>query len=646
MIPFFPEPLPDELLYSVCARYSDRVQYPHSKILMQELFEKYWAKATYDFPTGLNHLIAVLPPGHGYTTFELINNHTMLPFYSPFCPLLRVKRVREEMLQDNKVPIPALLGILYHRRQNWLRFCPICAENDFKQYGEPYWHRLHQASGVEVCPIHAVFLEESSACVGRYAKSYDFISAQRAIQPKPPRLLNNSDPNHQAMIKIAFDAAWLLSQGNLVSNMEILHKRYKKLLIEKGLANYQGTVSRRKLLVETFLNFYSADLLEILHCPLDSSSSHNNWLVILKELRVDNIRPTIHHLLFIQFLGYTVEEFFQLPYEIKPFESGPWPCLNPVCKFFQQPQIKECLMSHSLEPSRRPIGTFQCTCGFCYSRLGPDKSAEDRFRYSRVELYGWLWETELRKLWSDPQISVQKIAQRLQVDHGTVKRQAAWLGLEFPRVAKKTTLLDASIAVPKRNSQTKQDKLESYRQQWLSTIQENPDAQWHELKQKCLQAYYWLSKHDSDWLAEHKPKSKKLPTPRQTDFVVDWATRDAQWATEVLIEAQRIGSTPGCPIRITRAELGRNIGHLTKMNGNLDKLPLTSIALAKVVETREEFAIRRVWWAVEYFRSLDLRPTHNQLVRRSGTGWKTASGRMADRPLVKQAIDAALQSIQ
>jgi hypothetical protein len=58
--------------------------------------------------------------------------------------------------------------------------------------------------------------------------------------------------------------------------------------------------------------------------------------------------------------------------------------------------------------------------------------------------------------------SVQKIAQRLQVDRGTVKRQAAWLGLEFPRVAKKTTLLDASIAAPKRNSQTKQDKLESY----------------------------------------------------------------------------------------------------------------------------------------------------------------------------------------
>jgi hypothetical protein len=48
--------------------------------------------------------------------------------------------------------------------------------------------------------------------------------------------------------------------------------------------------------------------------------------------------------LLIQFLGYTAEEFFQLPNsppdEFKPFGEKPWPCLNPVCKRFQQPGIE------------------------------------------------------------------------------------------------------------------------------------------------------------------------------------------------------------------------------------------------------------------------------------------------------------------
>lgn len=38
MLGFFPTRYPDELLYSLCARYSERVQYPDDRAVNAELF--------------------------------------------------------------------------------------------------------------------------------------------------------------------------------------------------------------------------------------------------------------------------------------------------------------------------------------------------------------------------------------------------------------------------------------------------------------------------------------------------------------------------------------------------------------------------------------------------------------------------------
>lgn len=68
MIGCFPDPYPEELLYSVCARYSERVKYPNKNGILSELFGRKDTIAVVDLPNGLNHLISQLPPGHRYTT--------------------------------------------------------------------------------------------------------------------------------------------------------------------------------------------------------------------------------------------------------------------------------------------------------------------------------------------------------------------------------------------------------------------------------------------------------------------------------------------------------------------------------------------------------------------------------------------------
>ncbi|HEX8377847.1 MAG TPA: hypothetical protein VF602_08505 [Pedobacter sp.] len=50
MIGFFPDPYPDELLYSACARYSERVKYVNKQFIMEDMFGRRGLSAIVDFP--------------------------------------------------------------------------------------------------------------------------------------------------------------------------------------------------------------------------------------------------------------------------------------------------------------------------------------------------------------------------------------------------------------------------------------------------------------------------------------------------------------------------------------------------------------------------------------------------------------------
>jgi hypothetical protein len=70
---------------------------------------------------------------------------------------------------------------------------------------------------------------------------------------------------------------------------------------------------------------------------------------------------------------------------------------------------------------------------------------------------------------------------------------------------------------------------------------------------------------------------------------------------------------------------------------HLDKLPLTAVALDEVVETREEFAVRRVRYIGETFPQEYIYATRWRLIRQAGVA------RLVADPRVKAAIDAAFE---
>jgi hypothetical protein len=223
MIGFFPDPYPDELLYSACARFADRCNYHNVATAARELFGSANGIVVVSFPSRLGHFVSVLPPGHKYTVDQLIDDHTPLPFYSPFTEPGRVRIIRGEMRgrQDNR--ICSRLGINAGRlaSPDALSFCPECVKADRDQYGETYWHRVHQLSGVYVCPDHSVFLVPSLAGCRERESSSAFISAERIVDDMTPRPIDPRNREHNILLKIAKDAKWLLNwRGTPPTNAE------------------------------------------------------------------------------------------------------------------------------------------------------------------------------------------------------------------------------------------------------------------------------------------------------------------------------------------------------------------------------------------------------------------------------------------
>lgn len=636
MVGHFPSPHPDELLYSLCARFTSRVGYSSAKSVIEELFGDS-RTAVIDFPNNLDYLSAALPAGSSLTVERLINQQTLFPFFSAFLPCERITQLTADLrsgpgqagymrsgVMASRIPTPARL-----------RFCPACAQEDRRQLRETYWRRTHQLPGVEVCLTHEVFLDESGVSRRAGRRNLQFIAADEAVQPSPSRRLDLSNRDHQVLLQVARDAGWLLENPILGSPLVGLHNRYLNLLAARGLATYRGGIHVKALLNE-FLRHYSADLLKLLHCEFTGSDhTKTNWLLRLGR-HPRHAQHPLYHLLLMQFLDRTADEFFRLPSKVSCFGEGPWPCLNPAGNHYRQPVVLEYQLGGRLRYGR-PTGKFSCECGFAYARTGPDSAPEDRFRVGRIISFGQVWETELKQLWRVSSLSISEIGRRLGVDPLTVRRHAARLELSLSRSDKRLKPLNRATQLKgDAVSDSWEKKRLRCRSKWLLAMKLGREIPLKALRRKLPLEYAWLRQNDSHWLEGHKPTPKRCNEPTTG---VDWNIRDAEYATAVRTVALRLKAAPGRPVQVTRTAIGRALGAITLLRQKLRKMPLTVQVLAGVVETREQYAVRRVWWAADLYYQERVLPREWQLVMRANVY------SLRDNSAVECAVEGAMSML-
>lgn len=609
MIGFFPDPYPDELLYSVCARYTERTKYLNRQSVKIELFGSRSFSSIVDFPTRLSNLISSFPIGHRYSVKKLIDENTLLPFHEPFLPTERVKIIREEMKGNSSNKLQIRLGTKAKQITSlkYLRFCSQCVINDRAKYFETYWHRAHQLNGIVVCSKHWCFLEESSIEFGRMSGS-SFHYAEIVIPDKLPAIkkLDQQDKIHQILVKIARDAEWLLEQNSLHIGSQAIRNRYFNLLLKQGFAYYNGRVRHNKLL-KACQEFFPTELFNL----IGRVSKKDNWLSVLVQSSNTNITyHSIRHLLLMTFLGLTAKEFFNEFVEFKPFGEPPYPCLNQASDHFKDLRIKNCEIFDNLtkgEKYRRPIAIFNCDCGFVYQRLGPDKSEDDKFSFNSVREYGIVWEKKLTELWATLSLSSSEIAKRIGTSQTSIGRHAIRLNLPMNSEGNR------SLYGYKRhrNPRTSFSEMrQNYREKWLQTRLKCPDLTRQELMNVENFIYLWLRRNDSEWFEQNLPKVCKVP---RTKTYINWKKIDITLSKKIKVVCQIIKDFPDFPVRVSITEIIKQVGDRVWIDKRKHKLPITDKVIESNLESLEDFMLRKLNWAKQYFIGKRKIPTRNQI---------------------------------
>lgn len=159
MIGYAPNIYSDEIYCSILSRYHKKSGNNNIKQTVNDLYSFESNKVnSIDLPTGIGCVVDKLYVGKKIEYF--IEKHTMYPVMFPFMD----NDMKEELLiliktKDLKNIKKKVLLKCRHAKHK-LKYCPVCANADFNDYGEAYFHRIHQVPSINICPTHMCVLYE------------------------------------------------------------------------------------------------------------------------------------------------------------------------------------------------------------------------------------------------------------------------------------------------------------------------------------------------------------------------------------------------------------------------------------------------------------------------------------------------------
>lgn len=586
------------------------------------------AIATADLPYNLAVLVANLSLISPIAAETLIQQYTLYHFYAPFLPQERSQQILEAMQSEDGGGIHDRVGIRASSVNvpRYFRYCPKCIQDDQKAYGELYWHRIHQVPGVLVCPHHAEVLQESTVPM-QGMNRHEYVAADHATcpliqpaQPFQPKVLN-------LLHLLAQDADFLLNNELPPRDLNWFRQQYMAHLIDRRLATAMGRVYQQEFLGQ-FLYFYGPDLLDILESSVQFQNDQN-WLSSIVRKHRKTFHP-LRHLLMLRFLGVSVTDFFQGDQVYQPFGAGPWLCLNAAADHYLKSVVTHLDISFCCD-TKKPVGTFSCSCGFIYCRTGPDRTEEDARRMGKIKAVGAVWQQKLRHLVEVEQLGLRETARRLQVDPRTINRYVQRLGLTPKWRSPDASEAVGAIVEPPTAVTPVDDYRTQHRQTWSTLQAQNPQASKTALRQLTPATYTWLYRHDREWLNQHSPLAQK---PIYENNRVDWQARDEQILAQVRATVQELLAAEK-PIRITASRVAKAIGQLALIEQHLNQMPQTKAYLESVTESIEDYQIRRVQWAAETLDRRGERVESWKVVRLAGL-------RSGYSKRIERAIDQAV----
>nr|WP_255445420.1 TnsD family transposase [Bacillus sp. FDAARGOS_235] len=535
----------------------------------QTIVDLFGTKITYSFaelPLNVKYFSQCLKLHFDNVVYE----HTMFPLYAPFMDKEKSTAICQRMIGecDSSKRVDSGIyqcGIPYTRT---LKYCPICKDEAEEQIGIAYWKRTHQVFGVKICPIHKVWLCDSGIMVPNKRK---FLDLQQIPQNIIQADIQGDGMNFHVFLSIAEGVHTLLNNRfpNLYRNELI--RRYMVLLQQRGMALNNGRVKIKQLCEELEL-FYGEEFLSKMLCDFQNGYRHS-WLDRLLHGRGAFFHP-LQHLLLIYFLECDISNFFQKKDEeiqYTPYGVGPWKCMNPVCEFYKQQVIPTCSLKNKKDGCY-PIGTFQCICGYTYSRKKAIHNEMNRDEITVLK-YGDKWEAKLHLMITKEKISIKNAAKELLVTPLTVSRY----------------MKKEKVTAVKQKISDEFMKLQQ-RKRWKNIVRMYPNLTQEQLRRCSEGLYIWLYRKDREWLVENAPTIKKRKTKLER---IDWEKRDVLLSEKVEEAVKHIKNKKGKFQRVTITTIAKYIDGYSYIPKYLSKLPRTQKIIEQYIENDKEYLQRK-----------------------------------------------------
>lgn len=603
MLTFFSDPYPDELLYSAFARYHINVGNIDLLDTLEELFGKRTIVPNIYLGSNLDYLCDEL--GGQYNSNELIDNHTIFPFYKFFLPSDRQIEIINNMKFGNCEGIYASLGFSSGGicKKGGIQYCIECVQSDIKKYGEPYIHREHQLQGILVCPHHGTILSTYKSNIKNSINSRLEYIRFTEVELNNESGRNDIDEtiieNYDQLNKLSRMAYKLLSCNfSNIDRNDVLNS-YRNLLYEKGFMSINERIHHNDLYHE-FLSFYGHDFLNLLECNIDKNYDYN-WLKVITRRSKRTSHP-IRHLLLINFLIGDVDLFFsQLHKKYNPFGQGPWPCLNKAADHYFEDVINNVTITTDSK-TIMPVGTFKCSCGYIYARKGPDKTPEDRYKVGKTKAYGYIWTEKLTKLLEERTYSSRQLAEIMGCDPNTIRKKASELNMNYFSSNNKINIDGNKQS---NNEDENKLKLEAYKKKVLDTIESNKFLGKIKIRSLISNEYRYMLKHDKEWLDDVLFNCYNGNCNNsKSNAKIDWFERDNTYLELVSEKCKEIYNRIPYK-RVSKTLVFSELGLLNMLYNNADKIPKTIQFIQENQESVKQFRIRKCNNIIEKFEEED-----------------------------------------
>ena len=564
MLYFFTDPYEDELMFSALARYNRYSGNLSSRKTQEELLGRRTSNLFIGFPSHLNYFSKQFVDNSKYLPEYFIDNHTIFPIYKMFLPKSRIPQLLDDMKGDKSVAIHMRIGEAAGGicKDFGIRCCIRCMDEDIRAYGEVYIHRIHQVPGNQICNKHSEALRK--VILPQYLGQWQLIDLNTYTIESKNQIV--SDESFQHFKSLSQDISKVFEDTTKMMSLEDVIRKYKLMLMKKGLSSIGG-ITHWDRVEKELLDFYPSEFLNKLESNIVEEGNYKWTRQLLNEKKL--VHP-IRHLLFIRFLFGNINNFIVFnELEYRPFGLGPWPCLNPVASHYKKEVVTDLELSKRSSKVTKPLGIFKCNCGYIYTRLGPDKNNDDKYKKRTVKSYGHIWLNALKDNILKQIYNISELQTVMGCDSKTIGKYAKELGV--------FNLLNSKMKIEpgKQKNVTRYDEsLEKiYKSDIILFIKNNPNSTRSDIEKNLRKQRAWLRRYRKDWLNFTLPDPlDKFVDRRNKKIYVDWNDRDDKSSIMVQKIINEIKSKEG-NFKITLAFLRRKIKFL--VDKNLDKLPKT-----------------------------------------------------------------------